>query len=466
MSTAEASRVSVQIPASPTLGIKAKMQGLKSLGVDTISLGAGELKFDMSPAQQQAFQYLSENMKTLGYTVTSGEQALLNAIQIRQEQDYGVNYNPKTEIVATAGGKGALTNLFLTTFGNLENPNYDGRKEVIYAGPFWASHKPILELCGGTMKVIDCPASQDYKYDFEELRQEITPETKYVVVTDPGNPSAASYGTQGCEGLAQVARENPDVIFVVESIYDHYIFDGQERTHLLKVAPDLKDNVVCIDCFSKSDEMAGERVGYMTGPADIIGAAKSVNSHLKSNAPVIGQWLGVAAILGFEQFKLAYESPKEFFAQWETEEGRQALLKGFEAQNEHRNTKIPKLESWRDQMLEVFNETAFIVPKPGGSFYGFPSIEKLRGLKFPQDLDLVEGLPEDKLEELGAQSWAGKEITCAQDFADAALVHCGVGIVPGGGFGAQDCFRISYTEERCVEAAQRLADLANKLVPA
>lgn len=460
---AKKSPVSLHVKPSATLSIKAVMAQLKAAEVDAIGLGAGELKFELCDEMRKAYQYLAEH-GGLGYTPAPGLPQLRRAIAFKAKQDYGVEYDPNSEIMVTAGGKGALMALFLTTFSNKYNStDFDGRDEVIYPGPYWLSHKPICASTQAVMKVVDCPANQDYKITPEQLRESITDKTKYVVLTSPHNPGGTSYTEAEWAALAEVLREYPDVYVVTEDMYEHYVYDGQQRTHLLNAAPDLKERTVCVNCFSKSDEMAGERVGYMTGPKEIIGPTKAVVSNLFGNAPVNGQWLGIAAVLGFEQFKLAFENPAEFEAQFVDSSNIINAFSAFNSVSEAREEKIPVLEAWRDGVLAKFGGTKLLTPKPGGSFYAFPSVEKLKGLTFPEDLKLVDGLTKEKLAEMGLQSWAGKTVTCAADFAQAALVHAGVGIVPGEDFEAPDSFRIAYVEERAIEAAERVADLANKL---
>jgi len=462
------SPVSMHVAPSATLGIKTKMAALKEKGVDTIGLGAGELKFELNDEMRKAYQYLAERGQ-LGYTPAPGLPQLRRVIAFKDKQDYGVDYDPNSEIGVFAGGKGALMALFLTTFaGKHVSQDFDGRDEVLYPGPYWLSHKPICDATQAVMRVVDCPADQDYKITPEQLRASITDKTKYVVLTSPHNPGGTSYTKEEWAALAEVLRDFPEVYVVTEDMYEHYVYDGQARTHLLNVAPDLKDRTVCVNCFSKSDEMAGERVGYLTGPKEIIGPTKALASNLFGNAPVVGQWLAIAAVLGFEQFKLAFENPKAFEAQFNSDElgAQEALNLQFRAVSQARDRKIPVLENWRDRVLAEFEGTKLLTPKPGGSFYAFPSVEQLKGLTFPEDLKLVDGLTEEKLAELGLKSWAGRTITCAADFAEAAMVHAGVGIVPGEDFEAPDSLRIAYVEERAVEAAQRVAALANELRPA
>lgn len=457
------SRVSKIVPSSATLAVKTRMDKLKALGVNTISLGAGELKFPLSEHQRSAFKYLAEKA-ALGYTLAPGLEQLRYAVVLKQQQDYGVTYDPAKGVLITDGGKGALLSLFLTTFGDLSNPDYDGGDEVIYLAPYWVSHQPICEVSGAKMVVVDCPASQNYKVTPDQLRSAITPKTKFIVFTSPGNPSGMLYTDKEWRGMAEVLRENPHVLVVTEDMYEHYVFDGAERTHLLKVAPDLQNQVVCINCFSKSDEMAGERVGYITGPEDIMAAVKALNSNTLGNAPVIGQWLGIAAILGYDQFVLAYENPKAFKAQWEKKGNlKPELVSAFNEISALRNQKTIILQSLRDQVVGILETAKLVVPKPQASFYVFPSIEQLKGLRFPEDLDLVGGLREEDLAALGLQSWAGRQINSGQDFADAAMVHAGVGVVPGQDFGAPDCVRIAYVDEDAIDAAWRLSDLVVRL---
>ncbi len=469
LSTDKKSPVSVHVEASATLAMKSRMAALNALGVDAISLGAGQLgnkEFPLADDIRKAFIYYAEN-GPLGYTAAPGDAPIRRAVAVKAEQDYGISYNPNKEILMTDGGKGALLPLFLTTFaGKYDDKTFDGRDEILYPAPYWLSHNPLVKVSQGILKPVDCPASQDYKITPEQLRNSITDKTKFVVLTSPHNPGGTSYTEAEWKALADILKDFPDVYVVTEDMYEHYVYDGQERTHFLKAAPEMKERTISVNCFSKSDEMAGERIGWLTGPEHIIAKVKKLNSNILGNAPVVGQQLGVAAILGFEQFKLAYENPKAFEAQFQNKEASQEAVQEFNRVSEIRNQKIVTLENLRDRVLAEFAKTDLVTPKPSGSFYAFPSVEKLKGLKFPADLKLAKGLTNAALEKLKLKSWAGQEITCAADFAEAVMVHAGVGIVPGEDFEAPDSFRIAYVEERAVEAAGRIAELANKLEPA
>ncbi|MGA9276843.1 MAG: aminotransferase class I/II-fold pyridoxal phosphate-dependent enzyme, partial [Ilumatobacter sp.] len=154
-----------------------------------------------------------------------GDPDLRLAISEHQQRWYGLDVDPETEVVVTAGATEALAAAML---GML-----DAGDEVIVFEPMYDSYQAGIALAAATpVAVLLGPDDAGrWCFDPEALRAAITERTKLILLNTPHNPTGKVFDRDELELIAQVAIEH-DLIVVTDEVYEHLVFDGSEHIPL------------------------------------------------------------------------------------------------------------------------------------------------------------------------------------------------------------------------------------------
>ena len=353
---------------------------MKAAGQDVIGLGAGEPDFDTPEHVKDAALAAMKEGKTK-YTAVDGIPQLKEAIVNKFARENGITCTPDMVTVGT-GGKQVLYNALMATV----NPG----DEVIIPAPFWVSYPDMALLAEGSPVIVNCPEEDGFKLTADRLAAAITDKSKWLILNSPSNPTGAGYTADELKALADVLRAHPQLLVMVDDMYEHLVYDGFEFATLAQVAPDLQDRVLTVNGVSKAYCMTGWRIGYATGPKDLIKAMAKIQSQSTSNPNSIAQWAAVAALNG----------PLDFMAD---------NLVHFAARRKLVTSHLNQIDGIR----------CFI---PQGAFYVYPSVEGLMGRTTP----------------------SGKILETDSDFVTYLLESKGVATVQGTAFGLAPYFRISY----------------------
>jgi aspartate aminotransferase len=383
-----------RIKPSPTMVVTAKAAELRAAGQDIIGLGAGEPDFDTPDNIKAAGIRAIEEGKTK-YTTVDGTLELKQAICEKFRRENGLDYKPN-QISVSGGGKQVLFNAMLATL----NPG----DEVIIPAPYWVSYPDIVLLGGGTPVVIDATIASGFKVTPEMLEAAITPQTKWLILNSPSNPSGAAYGRDDMRALTDVLMRHPHVWVMTDDMYEHIVYDDFEFVTPAQVEPALYERTLTVNGVSKAYSMTGWRIGYAGGPIELIKAMAKVQSQSTSNPCSISQAAAVEALSG----------PQDFI-----------------------DERAIKFRERRDLVVSMLNQASGLeCPTPEGAFYVYPSCADLLGKSTPD----------------------GKQINSDLDFATCLLETEGVAVVHGEAFGLSPHFRISYatSNEALTEACSRI----------
>jgi aspartate aminotransferase len=369
-----------RVATSPTIAISSKARDMQRAGRDVIALSAGEPDFDTPlNVREAAIRAMAEG-KTR-YTNVDGIPELKEAVAAKFRRDNGLNVTAADCFVAS-GGKQVIFNALLATL----NPG----DEVIVPVPYWVSYPEIVRLCGAEPVFAVADASTGFKLKPEVLEAAITPATKWLILNTPSNPTGAAYTAGELRGLADVLLRHPHVHILTDDIYEVLVYDGGKFATIAGVEPALQPRTLTMNGVSKSHAMTGWRIGYCTGPRELLAAMVKLQSQSTTNPSSIAQWAAVEALNG----------PQEFLADWR---------KVFQGR--------------RDLVVAGLNaNTGLDCLTPEGAFYVFPSCQRL----------------------LGKTSAGGAKLVTDEDFVLALLEETGVALVHGTAFGLPGHFRLSY----------------------
>jgi len=388
----------VRMAESETLKMSQMARELKAKGHEVINLSIGEPDFDTPDAIKQVAKDALDAGFTK-YTPVPGIPELREAISKKFKEENNLDYKA-SQIVVSNGAKQTLANIFLSLL--------DLDDEVIVLAPYWVSYSEIIKLAEGKTILLKAGIESDFKVSAEDIEKAITPKTKALLFSSPCNPTGSVYLESELKAIAQVISKHPGIIIVADEIYEYINFTGKHIS--IGSFPEVKDQTVTVNGFSKGYAMTGWRLGYMGGPQWLSDACNKVQGQITSGANSFSQKAATFAL----QTKLP-----------ETELMKAAFLKR------------------RDMVLQLLQEIPGVkVNLPLGAFYIFPDISAYFGKK------------SDKM-----------EINNATDFCDYILQEAFVAVVSGAAFGADECFRISYaaSEAELKEAVARMAKVLAQL---
>ena len=314
---------------SATGEVDNEIHRLKEEGVsDLVSLGIGEPKFDTPLNVKSAAIKAIEEGKTK-YEPTAGDYSLRKAISEKLERENNISTSPE-DIIVTAGAKFAI---YLAFHSTLERGD-----KVIVIDPAWVTYEPAAEMAGAEVVRVSTKESRGFHPDLREIEEAMDDKVKILVINSPCNPTGAVYKEAEIKRIAEIARDYNSLVLSDEP-YEYLVFDGEHYSP----GSDF-ENVITVNSFSKSFAMTGWRLGYVTGPKEILEGIKKIYQHSLSCVTAFAQSGGLEAL----------ESK-------ETKLEVQKMLTGYEQRRELAITKI-KESNYLEQEI-----------KPEGAFYCFPS---------------------------------------------------------------------------------------------
>ncbi|APW39857.1 aspartate aminotransferase [Rhodoferax koreense] len=258
---------------------------------DVLVLTAGEPDFDTPQAIKQAAIAALARGETK-YTPTAGTPELRRAISAKYRRENALDY-PPAQIVVSNGAKQVIFNALAATL--------DAGDEVVLPAPYWPSFPDIVAVNDGTPVIVPVNEATAFKLTPEVLERAITPQTRWLILNSPGNPSGAVYTGAELAALAEVLRRHPRVLVLWDEIYEHIWFTAEAPVHLLHVAPDLRERTLLVNGASKTYAMTGWRIGWGAGPRALIDAMVVIQSQASSGPNSIGQAAVASALVAEDQ---------------------------------------------------------------------------------------------------------------------------------------------------------------------
>lgn len=381
-----AQRVSL-ISESSTMKVAAEADRLRREGVDVVDFSAGEPDFPTPEnVKRAAIQAIEQNFTK--YTPVSGTVELKQAICDHHKRLYGTSYSLK-ECISNMGGKHAIFNLTQVLL--------DPGDEVIIPVPYWVTYKDVVNYAGGKCVFVETKEDEGFVLRASDVERAVTPKTRMIILNSPSNPSGAVFDRAEMERIFRLAKDKGFWI-MSDECYERFLYASEPFS--LASHPGAKETVVVAGSLSKTYAMTGWRMGFVLGPAAVVGAINKLQSHATSNPNSITQKAAIEALNG----------PQDSVA---------AMLAEYRRRREYVMDRLRKMPGVKAQT-------------PQGAFYAYPNVS-------------------------GAFTGG---ITNAFQFAEKLLAEEHVALVPGEAFGTTEHIRISYATsmkelERGLDRLQR-----------
>jgi N-succinyldiaminopimelate aminotransferase len=220
------------------------------------------------------------------YTSVRGLPALVRAVAERATRLHGVPTAP-SNVLITAGATGGLAAIC----GAIVDPG----DEVLILAPYWPLIAGAVRTRGGTpVEVPWFGHITDAASGLAALDALRTDRTVAVYLNTPHNPTGRLIPPEQLEAIAHWARKH-DLWILADEVYEHYVFGDAQHQYTRPFAP---ERTFSCHSFSKAYGMAGNRCGYLVGPADAIDHVRKVVTNLWYSTPTAAQIAGLNALAG------------------------------------------------------------------------------------------------------------------------------------------------------------------------
>ncbi len=267
------------IVSSPIRRIAALLDEARRKG-DIISFGGGAPSL---PPPQEVVEYLAEALKrypqkTVAYGSTRGMIELRELIAQDLKKYWGVSYDPHEEIIIVNGG----TEGIYLALGAILEPG----DEVILIDPTYVGYSEPIRLFGGRVRYVPVRVEEGYQPKIEDVKKVVSPLTKAFILLSPDNPTGRIVTEEFVSDLVKLAREH-DFWIIFDAVYKHITYGRQ--TPWVDAYPGARERTITIHSFSKEASIPGFRLGYVTGPPEVIEAMEKIKQYVSLAPDTPGQ---------------------------------------------------------------------------------------------------------------------------------------------------------------------------------
>lgn len=384
-------RISERAKNYPASGIR-KMFDLAAQYPDAVKLTVGEPNFDTPDYIKEAAKKSMDAGRT-HYAPNSGVDELREAVA-QKYKSYWDGYT-KDHVIITVG---AMEGLMLSMMAIL-NPG----DEILVPDPCFPNYYGQASIVGAKAVPVPTYEKYDYRIQAADIEKAITPHTKAILLNSPCNPTGAVLTKEDVLAIAELVKKH-DLWVLSDEPYDSIVYDGIQPYSIAEV-PEVRDQVLVFNSFSKAYAMTGWRIGYLLAPDPAY--IKKMAQLQEGVASCVATFIQDAAVEAMKSRQCVDDMVKDYTRR------RDILIDGINA--------IP----------------GFSCKKSAGSFYAFPNIKAF-----------------------------GKT---SQEFAEELLVNAGVVTVPGSAFGemGEGYLRLVFanSDENLKEAVRRIAEYVAKAYP-
>ncbi|MBC7120665.1 MAG: pyridoxal phosphate-dependent aminotransferase [Candidatus Methanosuratus sp.] len=315
----------------PPSGIR-RLFDLASRYRDVISLGIGEPDFD---TPEHIKEYAKEALEKgiTHYTPNSGLKELRDAISEKLRRENSIEADPEKEIIVTTGGNQA----FLLIWASFLKAG----DEVLIPSPHFMTYSATVRLAGGIPVEVPLTVENGFKLTGNDLRKRLTGRTRALMLNSPNNPTGAVMTEKEVRSAVELAEKH-DLMVVSDEVYESLVYDGLR--HVSPASITDPQRVITVNSLSKTYAMTGWRIGYATGPEDVISRMVKFQMYLSTCPTSFAQYAAARALtdprskLAAEKMRSEYSRRREYIYE------RLKCIPGFG------------------------------VAKPSGSFYIFPFV--------------------------------------------------------------------------------------------
>jgi len=241
----------VNMPESPIRKLAPFAQETKNKGIKVYHLNIGQPDIKSPKAAVDAVKNI--NLDIFKYAPSAGSLFYRDTL-CRYYHSLGLTDLTPDNFLVTNGGSEALQFALSCIC--------DEGDEILLPEPYYANYYGFAQSLGIKIRPLVSHIETGFSLpDLSKYEELITPKTKAVLITNPGNPTGYLYSRKELEDLCKVVLKH-DIFVIVDEVYREYVYDG-EKHHSILEFPELKNHAVVIDSESKRYSMTGIRCGFL-----------------------------------------------------------------------------------------------------------------------------------------------------------------------------------------------------------
>lgn len=356
------------MPVSPIRKLVPLAQAAKKRGIKIYHLNIGQPDIKTPEAFFETIRKF--DAPVLEYALSQGNLDLINSFRKYYEK-WGVNFE-ENEIIITNGGSEGLVYSF-SAIG-------DSGDEILVPEPFYANYNAFA--CQAGMKVVPITTNAEEGFHLpakEEIEKLITPRTKAIAISNPGNPTGVVYTREELEMLGEIAKKH-DIFLIGDEVYREFIYDDLKFTSLMSISG-IEDRVIIIDSISKRYSACGARIGCVCSKNKDFMKVILKFAQMRLCAPTL-EMVGASVLVDtakeyFDEVHLEYEKRRDIVY------NELQKIPGVVCQKPtgafYVMAKLPiddadEFAKWMLTDFNINNETTMVAP--GAGFYATPGLGK------------------------------------------------------------------------------------------
>ncbi|OBH38472.1 aminotransferase [Mycobacterium intracellulare] len=238
--------------------------------IGAVNLGQGFPDEDGPPAMLKAAQEaIADGVNQ--YPPGIGIAPLRHAIAAQRHRQYGIEYDPDTEVLVTVGATEAIASAVI----GLIEPG----SEVLLIEPFYDSYSPVVAMASARRVAVPLvPHGRGFALDADALRRAVTPRTRALIVNSPHNPTGTVLSATELAAIAEIAVA-ADLLVITDEVYEHLVFDGRQHVPLAGF-DGMAERTITISSAAKMFNCTGWKIGWACGPAQLIAGMRAAKQYL------------------------------------------------------------------------------------------------------------------------------------------------------------------------------------------
>ena len=354
------------MPESPIRKLVPFAEKAKKEGKKVYHLNIGQPDIRTPEVALEAIHDFSH--KVVEYSHSAGFESYRIGLA-KYYQNLGIDIAHEDLMVTTGGSEALLFAL---------NSCLDAGDEIIIPEPFYANYNGFSISSGVTVKPITTSINDGFTLPaIEEFEKLITPNTKAILICNPGNPTGYLYSKEELERLRDIVVKH-DLFLISDEVYREFVYDGNDHHSVLSIEG-LDQNTIVIDSTSKRYSMCGIRVGCIVSKNKTVISTALKFAQARLSPPTFGQIAGEAALKTessyFEKVSAEYVSRRDILIEGLNKiEGVMCPKpKGaFYAIAQLPVDDADKFAQWLLEDFDLDGETIMVAPASG--FYSTPNI--------------------------------------------------------------------------------------------
>ncbi len=202
------------------------------------------------------------------YPPGPGIPSLREAVARHQLDNWGIELDPASEVLITAGATEAIAAAMLSLC--------EVGDEVIAFEPFYDAYLAAAAMAGARLVPVRLEAP-DWEFDPEELRRAVSPRTRAIILNSPHNPTGKVFSGPELAIIAELCQEQ-DLIAITDEVYEHMIFAGRHIP--VATLDEMARRTLTISSAAKTYSFTGWKIGWATGPAPLVAAVRTAKQFL------------------------------------------------------------------------------------------------------------------------------------------------------------------------------------------